>query len=57
MNDLIRGFVFIHECIDDLLILKKGYWTNHVQNLERNLNKFKGSEHKCNIEKSFFWKN
>ena len=34
MNDLFCGFEFIREYIDDLLILTKGDWTNHVQKLE-----------------------
>ena len=30
MNDLYNGFEFICAYIDDLLILTKGYWTDHV---------------------------
>ena len=34
MNDLFHGFDFICAYIDDLLILiKKLYWTDHVQNI------------------------
>ena len=33
MNDLFHGFGFIHAYIDDLLILTKGDWTDHVQKL------------------------
>ena len=33
MNDLFQVFEFIQACIDDLLILKKLYWTDYVQNL------------------------
>ena len=33
MNDLLNGFEFIRAYIDDLLILTKGNWTDHVQKL------------------------
>ena len=34
MNDLFHGFKFIRAYIDDLLILTKEDWTDHVHNLE-----------------------
>ena len=34
MNDLFHGFEFVRAYIDDILILTKGYWTDHVQKLE-----------------------
>ena len=40
--------------MDDILILTKVYWTDHVHNLELTLNKLKGKGLKCNIEKYFF---
>ena len=33
MDDLFHGLEFIHVYIDDLLILTKGDWTDHVQKL------------------------
>ena len=33
MNDLFHGFEFIRVYIDDMLILNKGDWTDHVQKL------------------------
>ena len=39
MNDLYYGFEFIRAYIDNLLILTKGDWIDHVQNLELMLNK------------------
>ena len=33
MNNLFHGFEFIRAYIDDLLILKEGYWRDHVQKL------------------------
>ena len=33
MNDLFLGFHFIRAYIDDLLILTKGDWTDHIQKL------------------------
>ena len=54
INDLFHGFEFICTCIDDILILTKGYWTDHVQKLKLNLNKLNEKGLQCNIEKSFF---
>ena len=54
MNDLFHGFEFICAYIDNILILTKGYWTDHIQKMELTLNKLKEKELKCNIEKSFF---
>ena len=56
INDLFNGFEFIQAYIDDLLILTKGYWTDHVQKLERTLNKLKEKGLKCNIENYFLRK-
>ena len=42
--------------MDKLLVLTKGDWTYHVQNLELTLDKLKGKGLKCNIEKSLFGK-
>ena len=53
MNDLFHGFKFIRAYIDDLLILTKGDWIDHVQKLELTLNKLKEKGLKCNIENSF----
>ena len=54
MNYLFRGFGFIREYIDDMLILTKGYWADHIQRLELTLNKLKVKGLKCYIERSFF---
>ena len=44
MNDLFYGFEFIHEYIDELLILTKVDWIDHVQKLELTINKLKGKD-------------
>ena len=54
MDDLFHGFEIIRAYIDELLILTKGYWTYHLQNLELTRDKLKGKGIKCNIEKSLF---
>ena len=54
MDDSFHGVEFICAYIDELLILTKGYWTYHLQNLELTQNKLKGKGIKCNIEKSLF---
>ena len=40
-NELFHGFEFIRAYIDELLILTKGYWIDHVRKLESTLNKLK----------------
>ena len=42
--------------MDNLLILTKLDWTNHVQKLELTINKLKVKVLKCNIKKCFFVK-
>ena len=39
-----------------MLILLKGYWTDHIQKLELTSNIMKGKGLKYNIENSFFGK-
>ena len=41
MNGLFHGFEFIHAKIYDLLILTKGYLTDHLHKLELMQNKLK----------------
>ena len=38
------------------MVLTKGYWGDHVHNLELTLNKLKGEVLKCSIKGSFFGK-
>ena len=54
MNKTIRGFEFIRAYINDLLIITKGYFSDHINKLEQVLQKLKDSRLKCNIEKSIF---
>ena len=54
MNDLFHGFEFRCAYIDDILVLIKGYWTDHRYNMELMLDKMKGKGTKYKIEKSFF---
>ena len=41
MNDLFHGFEFIHAYINEIFILTKRDWEDHVQNLELTLNNLK----------------
>ena len=41
MDDLFHGFEFICAYIDELLILTKGYWTDHLQHLKSKENTLK----------------
>ena len=54
MNYLFCGFQFIHAYIDNLLVLTKRYWTDHVHKSELTPLKLKGKVLKCNIENYFF---
>ena len=54
MNNLFHGFKFICAYMDEILILTKGYWTDHVHKLELILNKLKEKGLKYNTERSFF---
>ena len=50
------GFEFIQACIDDLLIITRCDWSNHLEKLELTLQKNKYRSLKYNMEKSFFGK-
>ena len=41
MNRIFRGFEFIRAYIDDLLIITKSDWSDHLEKLERTLRKLK----------------
>ena len=52
MNEMFRCFEFIRAYIDDLLIITKGYLSDHLEKLEQTLQKLKENGIKFNIEKS-----
>ena len=54
MNKMFRGFEFIRAYIDELLIITKGDWSNHLEKLEQTLQKLKDNGPKGKIEKSSF---
>ena len=49
MNEMFRGFEFIRAYIDDLLIITKGYWSDHLKKLEWFLQTVKDKEIKFSI--------
>ena len=49
MSDLFHGFQFIRAYIDELLVLTKVDWIDHVHKLELTLNKLKEQGLKCDI--------
>ena len=51
---MFHGFDFTQSYIDDLLLITKGDWSDHLENLELTLQKLQGNGIHCNIEKSFF---
>ena len=54
MNEMFRGFEIIQAYIDNILIITKGYWSNHLEQLELTIKKLKDNGLKCNIENDFF---
>ena len=54
MNEVFRGFEFIRAYINDLLITTKGDWSDHLNKLERVLQKLKDNRLKFNIKNPFF---
>ena len=54
MIKMFRGFDFIGAYTDDLLIITKGDWSDHLEKLELTLQNLKYNRLKCNIETSFF---
>ena len=57
MNKMFRGSEFIRAYINDLLIITRGDWFDHLNKLERVLKNHKDDRLKCNTKKSFFGKN
>jgi len=56
MSDLMRGLEFVRAYIDDLLILTKGNFDTHLDNLEKVLERLQVAGLKINASKSFFAK-
>ena len=56
MKEMFHGLEFIQSYMYDLLIITKGYWSDHLENLKPTLQNLKYNGLKCNIEKSFFGK-
>ena len=56
MNEMFRGSEFITAYINELFIINKGDWYDHLNKLEQFLQKLKYNELKCNTEKQFFGK-
>ena len=54
MSDLFQGMEYVRAYLDDLLILSKGDWNDHIEKLDRTLSKLAEAGLKVNCEKSFF---
>ena len=54
MAELFQGFEHVRAYIDDLLLLTKSTWANHLDELEAVLQKLAEAGLKVNAEKSFF---
>ena len=56
MSELMQGLDFVRTYLDDLLVLTKGTFEDHLINLEKVLIRLEEAGLKCNAEKSFFGK-
>ena len=54
IRKMIHIFQFIWSYIDNFLIFTQGGWYNHIEKLERIIDKLKENRHKYNIENPFF---
>ena len=54
MNKLFAGLECVRADINNLLIISKGSFEDHLEKLEQVLNKLKGAGLKINASKSFF---
>jgi len=54
MSDLMDGLAFVRTCIDDLLCLTRGTFSDHLEKLELVLRRLQRAGLKANITKSFF---
>jgi len=54
MNELFHGFDFVRAYIDDLLVITKGTFQDHLVKLRRVFDKLRDAGLKVNAEKSFF---
>ena len=49
MNEMFRGFELIQAYIDELLMISKGDWSNHLKKLELAIKNIKDNDIKYNI--------
>ena len=54
MADLFQGMEYVRAYLDDLLLLTKGDWSDHVNKLDQVLQRLGEAGLKVNCEKSFF---
>ena len=54
MNKLFTGLKYVRAYIDDLLIISKGSFEDHLEKLEQVLNNLKAAGLKINASKSYF---
>ena len=54
MNELFEGIDYVRTYIDDVLCLTKGTFDDHLEKLERVLERLQGAGLKVNAKKSFF---
>jgi len=54
MSELMDGLAFVRTCIDDLLCLTIGSFTDHLEKIELVLQRLQKAGLKVNVTKSFF---
>jgi len=53
-TELFDGFEYIRAYLDDILVITKGDWNNHLEKLEKTFQRLAEAGLKVNAEKSFF---
>ena len=56
MSDLMAGLEYVRACIDDILVTTKGDWNDHLEKLDKVLQRLGEAGLQVNAEKSFFGK-
>jgi hypothetical protein len=54
MTDLVSDLEFCRACANDFLIISKGNWNEHLQDLDVVSNRLQSAGLKVNANKSFF---
>ena len=54
VSELFQGLEFVRAYLDDILVISKGGWKEHLEHLEKTLQRLAEAGLKVNANKSFF---